>query len=174
LRCSVDFQGPVVFDEGGTAALAACPQNRRITGRLHHWRNTTAQHFTGEANGGGLTTNDNINSNGRAGQLWVNMPAPGSPRPDEALTSYRASLAVAERLVAFDSHNALWQMNLVVAQDGFADIRVLHGKLDEALERYRASLVIRERLAAADDRNRRTAGRGGNSRQDRQRAARSR
>ena len=69
---------------------------------------------------------------------------------DEALESYRTSLAVGERLVASDSNNPLWLRNLVQAQDGVAGVLLVQGKLDEALESYRASLSISERFAAAE------------------------
>ena len=72
---------------------------------------------------------------------------------DEALTAYRDSLAIAERLARADPANAGWQRDLSVSFDRVGDVLVAQGKGDEALTAYRDSLAIRERLARADPAN---------------------
>ncbi len=71
----------------------------------------------------------------------------------EALKSYRAGLAIAERLAAADPGNAQAQRDLSVSYDRIGDVLVRQGNLPEALKSYRAGLAIRERLAAADPGN---------------------
>ena len=70
-----------------------------------------------------------------------------------ALTSYRASLAIAERLAKADPGNAGWQRDLSVSHDRIGDVQVAQGDLSAALTSYRASLAIRERLTKADPGN---------------------
>ena len=70
-----------------------------------------------------------------------------------ALESYRASLAIAERLAKADPGNADWQRDLSVSHNGIGDVLRAQGNLPGALESYRASLAIRERLAKADPGN---------------------
>ena len=62
---------------------------------------------------------------------------------DEALKSYRDSLAIIERLAASDRSNTDWQRDLVVSYNSIGDMLVAQGKLDEALKSYRDSLAIR-------------------------------
>ena len=71
----------------------------------------------------------------------------------EALTAYRAGLAIRERLAAADPSNAGWQRDLSVSQEKLGDVFSAQGRLDEALAAYRAGLAIAERLAAADPSN---------------------
>ena len=71
----------------------------------------------------------------------------------EALQSYRAGLAIAERLAKADPGNAGWQRDLSVSYDRVGDVQVAQGNLAEALQSYRASLAIAERLAKADPSN---------------------
>ncbi len=78
---------------------------------------------------------------GRAGQ---------SP---EALTTYRASLGIADRLAKVDPGNAGWQRDLSISQEKIGDVLVAQGNLPEALAAYRASLGIADRLAKADPGN---------------------
>ena len=80
----------------------------------------------------------------RAGEQG-NLPA--------ALTSYQASLAIAERLAQADPGNAGWQRDLSVSHNKIGDVLVAQGNLPAALTSYRASLAIRERLAQADPGN---------------------
>ena len=70
-----------------------------------------------------------------------------------ALTSYRASLAIAERLAKADPGNAGWQRDLSVSHNKIGDVQMAQGDLAGALTSYRASLAIRERLAKADPGN---------------------
>ena len=69
---------------------------------------------------------------------------------DEALASYRASLAISERLTAADPSNAQWQHGLSVTHERIGDVLAFQQKFEEALASYRASLAIRARLAASD------------------------
>ena len=66
----------------------------------------------------------------------------------DALTAYRAGLAIAERLAAADPSNASWQRDLSVSHNKLGDVLVAQGQLAEALAAYRASQAIFERLAA--------------------------
>ena len=72
---------------------------------------------------------------------------------DEALESYRDSLAIFERLAGSDRSNTGWQRDLSVSYIKVGDVLVAQGKLDEALENYRDSLAIFERLAGSDRSN---------------------
>ena len=65
----------------------------------------------------------------------------------EALKSYRAGLAIRERLSSSDAGNADWQRDLSVSYDRVGDILVKQGNLAEALKSYRAGLAIAERLS---------------------------
>ncbi len=71
----------------------------------------------------------------------------------EALKSYEAGLAIAERLVRTDAGNSDWQRDLSVSYDRIGDVLVSQGNLPEALKSYQAGLVIRERLARTDTGN---------------------
>ncbi len=51
---------------------------------------------------------------------------------DEALKSYRDSLAIRERLVAADRSNTQWQRDLSVSYDKVGNVLEAQGKLDEA------------------------------------------
>src|SRR5262249_12366998 len=72
---------------------------------------------------------------------------------DAALTAYRDSLEMRERLATSDRSNTLWQRDLSVSYEKVGDALVLQGKLGEALKSYGDGLVIRERLAAPDSSN---------------------
>src|SRR5262249_1880542 len=72
---------------------------------------------------------------------------------DEALTAYRGSLAIGERLAKADPDNADWQRSLSVSYGRVGDVLTAQGKLDEALTAYRDSLAIAERLVKADPDN---------------------
>jgi tetratricopeptide (TPR) repeat protein len=69
---------------------------------------------------------------------------------DEALTSYRASLVIRERLAAADRGNAQWQRDLSGVHNRIGDALESQGKLDAALASYRKSVAICEAMAAAD------------------------
>jgi tetratricopeptide (TPR) repeat protein len=70
-----------------------------------------------------------------------------------ALTSFQASLAIAERLAKADPGNAGWQRDLSVSHERIGDVQVEQGDLAAALTSFHASLAIRERLAKADPGN---------------------
>ncbi len=70
-----------------------------------------------------------------------------------ALTAYRDSLAIAERLAKADPGNAGWQRDLSVSYNKVGDVLVAQGNLPEALTAYRDGLAISERLAKADPGN---------------------
>ena len=70
-----------------------------------------------------------------------------------ALTSYQASLAIADRLAKADPGNAGWQRDLSVSHEKIGDVQRAQGNLPAALTSYQASLAIRERLAKADPGN---------------------
>ena len=70
-----------------------------------------------------------------------------------ALESYRASMAIRERLAKADPDNAGWQRDLSVSHSKNGDVLVAQGDLAGALESYRASMAIAERLAKADPNN---------------------
>src|SRR5262245_62951030 len=72
---------------------------------------------------------------------------------DSALTAYRDSLAIRERLAGSDRSNTGGQRDLSVSYEKVGDVLVLRGKLDEALKSYWDSLAIRERLAGSDSDN---------------------
>jgi tetratricopeptide (TPR) repeat protein len=70
-----------------------------------------------------------------------------------ALESYRASLAIVERLAAQDPGSAKWQRDLPVSLNHVGDVQRAQGNLSGARESCRASLAIVERLAAQDPGN---------------------
>ena len=71
----------------------------------------------------------------------------------EALAAYREHLVVAERLVAANADNALWQNDLSISYERVGNVLVAQGQLADAVKAYRDSLAIRERLAKADPDN---------------------
>ena len=64
-----------------------------------------------------------------------------------ALESYRASLAIRERLARADAGNAGRQRDLSVSYDRIGDVQRAQGNPAAALVSYRASLAVAERLA---------------------------
>jgi tetratricopeptide (TPR) repeat protein len=66
-----------------------------------------------------------------------------------ALTSYRDSFAIAERLAKADPGNALWQRDLSVSYNRIGDVLVSQDDRPGALKSYRDGLAIAERLAKA-------------------------
>ncbi len=60
-----------------------------------------------------------------------------------ALTSYRDSLAIRDRLAKSDPGNAGWQRDLSVSYNKVGDVQVAQGDLAGALTSYRDSLAIR-------------------------------
>jgi hypothetical protein len=71
----------------------------------------------------------------------------------EALSNYRASFAIIERLAKADPSNAGWLRDLSVSHEKMGGVLRTQGKWAEALDGYRASLAIRERLAKVDPSN---------------------
>ena len=79
-----------------------------------------------------------------------------------AMESYRASLAIRERLAKSDPGSAGgrgsattlgWQRDLSVSHEKIGDVLVAQGDLPGALESYRARHAIAERLAKSDPGN---------------------
>ena len=70
-----------------------------------------------------------------------------------ALASYRASLAIAQRLAEADPGNAQWQRDLSVSHNKIGDVQQAQGNLNDALASYRADMAIAQRLAEADPGN---------------------
>ncbi len=71
----------------------------------------------------------------------------------DALVSYRAAMAIRERLAEDDPHNAGWQRDLSVSHNKIGDVLVAQGNLADALVSYRAAMTIVERLAEDDPHN---------------------
>jgi predicted negative regulator of RcsB-dependent stress response len=72
---------------------------------------------------------------------------------EDALASYRMSLALAETLASRDPANTEWQRGLSVTQERIGDVMVAQGHSADALASYWASLAIRETLARGDQAN---------------------
>ena len=70
-----------------------------------------------------------------------------------ALTSYRASLTISERLAKTDPSNAGWQRDLSVSNNRIGDVLNAQGDLPGALAAYRKGLANSETLAARDPAN---------------------
>jgi len=70
-----------------------------------------------------------------------------------AAASYRAGLAIAEKLAAQDPAHADWRRVLSVSHDRIGDVLRAQGDLAGALASYQASLAIAEKLAAQDPAN---------------------
>jgi len=79
---------------------------------------------------------------------WIGDVLYDQGKLEEALASYRASLAIREQLTNDQPSNAVWQRGLSFTHSMIGDMLSDRGKHDEALESYLASLAIRERLAA--------------------------
>ena len=71
----------------------------------------------------------------------------------EAVASYRAAMAIAERLAEADPDNAGSQRDLSVSHNRIGDVLLAQGNLSEALASYRAAMAIAQRLAEADPDN---------------------
>jgi tetratricopeptide (TPR) repeat protein len=70
-----------------------------------------------------------------------------------ALTSYRDSLAIIDRLAQSDPGNATWQRDLSVAYSRIGDVQMVQGDRAGALTSYRDSFAIIDRLAQSDPGN---------------------
>ena len=77
----------------------------------------------------------------------------------DALKSYRASLAIADRLAKADPRNAGWQRDLSVSYQKVGDVLVAQGNLPEALISYQASLAVIGPSGEVRSRQRRLAAR---------------
>ena len=71
----------------------------------------------------------------------------------EALQSYRAQLAIIERLAKAVPDNTMGQRDLSVSYNKIGNILALQGKLTDVLRSFRDGLTIVERLARADPDN---------------------
>ncbi len=69
---------------------------------------------------------------------------------DEAIASYRTTLAIIERIAAADVLNLQWQRNLSLTYFILGSIFFEQGTLDGALDNYRRSLAVSERIASND------------------------
>ena len=67
-----------------------------------------------------------------------------------ALTSYRVSFAIIDRLARADPDNANWQRDLSVSYNKVGDVQRARGDLAGALTSYRVSFAIINRLAQSD------------------------
>jgi tetratricopeptide (TPR) repeat protein len=70
-----------------------------------------------------------------------------------ALSAYRQSLKMSNRLAKIDPSNATWQHDLSTSHTGIGDILREQGDLSGALSAYRHSLAVSKRLANADPSN---------------------
>jgi tetratricopeptide (TPR) repeat protein len=70
--------------------------------------------------------------------------------PDEAISSYRDSLVIIERVAAADRENVHWQRNLSLTYFLLGGALFDQGALDEALSGYRQSLAISQRIPTPD------------------------
>ena len=71
----------------------------------------------------------------------------------EALESYRAGMAIAQRLADTNPSDTQWQRNLSVSHNKVGDVLMAQGDDGGALESYRAGLKIAQRLAETDPSN---------------------
>jgi tetratricopeptide (TPR) repeat protein len=66
---------------------------------------------------------------------------------EEALTNYRKSITIVEKLTASDASIVLWQSDLAFTQTRIGMLLASAGKRDEALAAYNKAAAIREALA---------------------------
>jgi tetratricopeptide (TPR) repeat protein len=69
---------------------------------------------------------------------------------NEAIESYRDSLAIIERVAAADRKNVHWQRNLALTYFLLGGVLFDQGALDEALSSYRQSLAINQRVTTTE------------------------
>jgi hypothetical protein len=62
-----------------------------------------------------------------------------------ALSSYRDSLAIRDRLTKIDPSNTDWQFGLSISYGEVGDVQMAQGDLPGALTSYREGLAINER-----------------------------
>ena len=67
---------------------------------------------------------------------------------DEALTSFRKSHTIRERLAERDPNNPNWQRGRAISSDNLGTVLAAQGNLAEALAAFRDTLAIRERLGS--------------------------
>jgi tetratricopeptide (TPR) repeat protein len=60
----------------------------------------------------------------------------------DALQSYRASLAILERITLADPNDIGWQIDLALAHNSVGNVQVKQGKLGDALASYTEQLAI--------------------------------
>jgi tetratricopeptide (TPR) repeat protein len=71
----------------------------------------------------------------------------------EALQSYQAQLAIADRLAQADPHSTIGHRDLSVSHNKIGAVLVQQGKLADALQAFRDGLALAERLVQADPDN---------------------
>jgi tetratricopeptide (TPR) repeat protein len=67
-----------------------------------------------------------------------------------ALESYRASLALRQRLARVDPVNKVWQRDLAISYDRIGDALSILGDVSESVSAHRSALSIRTLLALAE------------------------
>lgn len=70
-----------------------------------------------------------------------------------AMAAYESARDLAERIVAVEPDNTLWQRSLSASQDKIGNVLVAQGNLPDSLAAFNASLAIREHLIKADGGN---------------------
>jgi tetratricopeptide (TPR) repeat protein len=73
--------------------------------------------------------------------------------PADALASYEASRAIAERLAAADPSNTAWEHDVSVSNLLTGNLLLAQGDAAEALKRFQQTLAICDRLAKTDPHN---------------------
>ena len=119
-----DVQAGAGRSAGGADELSGVARDRRASG-ARRTRATPA---------GSATCRCRTSKIGDVQRAQGNLPA--------ALTSYQASLAIAERLAKADPGNAGWQRDLSVSHNKIGDVLRAQGNLPAALTSYQASLAI--------------------------------
>jgi tetratricopeptide (TPR) repeat protein len=72
---------------------------------------------------------------------------------DDALAAYHQTLAIAERLIADDPTNTVWQRDLALCHVRIGLIAERLGRNSEAVERYQEAAAISAELVARDSTN---------------------
>lgn len=72
---------------------------------------------------------------------------------DGALASFRAALAIGNKLAALDPRNTRWQQDLSASHRNIGAVLRAQGERAGALASYRAALAINEKLAAVEPHN---------------------
>ena len=70
-----------------------------------------------------------------------------------ATRSFKAGMAITQKLAASDASNSRWQRDLSVSHNRIGDTQSAQGDLAGALKSYQAGMAIRQKLAASDPSN---------------------